>query len=81
MMRATDKGDLRVHQDEDSERAQPATGKASREARVRAATRPAGVSRMRTTRGGNWNVIGLTDLGGHLVERYVYTPYGELRPR
>jgi len=26
----------------------------------------------------NWNVIGLTDLGGHLVERYVYTPYGEL---
>jgi len=26
----------------------------------------------------NWNVIGLTDLGGRLVERYVYTPYGEL---
>jgi len=26
----------------------------------------------------NWNVIGLTDLGGHLIERYVYTPYGEL---
>ena len=26
----------------------------------------------------NWNVIGLTDLGGSLVERYVYTPYGEL---
>ncbi len=25
----------------------------------------------------NWNVIGLTDLGGHLVERYVLTPYGE----
>jgi RHS repeat-associated protein len=27
---------------------------------------------------GNWNVIGLTDLGRHVVERYVYTPYGEL---
>ncbi|UCC31409.1 MAG: RHS repeat-associated core domain-containing protein, partial [Phycisphaerales bacterium] len=26
----------------------------------------------------NWNVIGLTDLGGHLVERYVLTPYGEM---
>ncbi|MGB2986229.1 MAG: RHS repeat-associated core domain-containing protein, partial [Phycisphaerae bacterium] len=26
----------------------------------------------------NWNVIGLTDLGGSLVERYVYTPYGEI---
>jgi RHS repeat-associated protein len=26
----------------------------------------------------NWNVIGLTDLGRHVVERYVYTPYGEL---
>jgi RHS repeat-associated protein len=26
----------------------------------------------------NWNVVGLTDLGGHLVERYVYSPYGEL---
>ena len=26
----------------------------------------------------NWNVIALTDLGGHVVERYSYTPYGEL---
>ena len=26
----------------------------------------------------NWNVIGLTDLGGRLVERHLYTPYGEL---
>lgn len=26
----------------------------------------------------NWNVIGLTDLAGNLVERYVYTPYGEI---
>jgi len=26
----------------------------------------------------NWNVIGLTDLGGSVVERYVYTPYGEV---
>ena len=26
----------------------------------------------------NWNVIGLTDLGRRVVERYVYTPYGEL---
>jgi RHS repeat-associated protein len=26
----------------------------------------------------NWNVTGLTDLGGSIVERYVYTPYGEL---
>ena len=26
----------------------------------------------------NWNVIGLTDLGGRVVERYTYTPYGEL---
>ncbi|MBD3235189.1 MAG: hypothetical protein GF330_00605, partial [Candidatus Eisenbacteria bacterium] len=25
----------------------------------------------------NFNVIALTDLGGHLVERYVYKPYGE----
>ncbi len=24
----------------------------------------------------NWNVIGLTDMGGSLVERYVNTPYG-----
>ncbi len=26
----------------------------------------------------NWNVVGLTDLGVRLVERYVYSPYGEL---
>lgn len=26
----------------------------------------------------NWNVIGTTDLGRHVVERNVYTPYGEL---
>ncbi len=26
----------------------------------------------------NWNVIGLTDLGGSLVERHVYRPYGEI---
>jgi RHS repeat-associated protein len=26
----------------------------------------------------NWNVIGLTDLGGNLVERYKLTPYGQL---
>jgi len=26
----------------------------------------------------NWNVVGLTDLGGHPVERYVYSPCGEL---
>jgi len=26
----------------------------------------------------NWNVIGLTDQGGSLVERQVYRPYGEL---
>jgi RHS repeat-associated protein len=26
----------------------------------------------------NWNVIALTDLGGKLVERYVYTPYGQV---
>ncbi len=26
----------------------------------------------------NWNVIGVTDLGRHVVERDVYTPYGEL---
>jgi RHS repeat-associated protein len=26
----------------------------------------------------NWNVVGLTDLGGHLVERDMYSPYGEL---
>jgi RHS repeat-associated protein len=26
----------------------------------------------------NWNVIGLTDLGGGLVERHVYRPYGEI---
>jgi len=27
----------------------------------------------------NWNVIGLTDLGGSLVERYDYTPYGTIK--
>jgi RHS repeat-associated protein len=26
----------------------------------------------------NWNVIALTDLGGHVVERYTYRPYGEM---
>ncbi len=26
----------------------------------------------------NWNVVALTDLGTHLVERYIYTPHGEL---
>ncbi len=26
----------------------------------------------------NWSVIGATDLGRHVVERSVYTPYGEL---
>ena len=26
----------------------------------------------------NWNVVALTDLGGSVVERYVYTPYGEV---
>jgi hypothetical protein len=26
----------------------------------------------------NWNVIGMTDLGGSLVERHVYRPFGEL---
>ena len=26
----------------------------------------------------NWNVIAATDMGGSVVERYVYTPYGEL---
>jgi RHS repeat-associated protein len=26
----------------------------------------------------NWNVIGATDLNGQFVERYEYTPYGEL---
>jgi RHS repeat-associated protein len=26
----------------------------------------------------NWNVIGLTDVGHHLVEHYKFTPYGEL---
>jgi RHS repeat-associated protein len=26
----------------------------------------------------DWNVIGLTDLGGSLVERHVYRPYGEV---
>ena len=25
-----------------------------------------------------WNVIALTDLGGSVVERYIYTPYGEI---
>ena len=26
----------------------------------------------------NWNVIALTDLGGNVVERYTYTPYGQM---
>ena len=25
----------------------------------------------------NWNVIALTDMGGHVLERYEYTPYGQ----
>jgi hypothetical protein len=33
---------------------------------------------MRKARHANWNVIGLTDLGGSLVERHVYRPYGEV---
>jgi len=28
--------------------------------------------------GTNWNVIALTDLGGSVVERYVYEPYGQV---
>ena len=26
----------------------------------------------------NWNVIALTDIGGNVVERYTYTPYGQM---
>ena len=33
---------------------------------------------MRATGGANWNIVGLTDLGGSVVERYVYTPYGQV---
>ena len=40
--------------------------------------RVAGKGELYVHQDANWNVIGLTDLGGHLIERYVYTPYGEL---
>ena len=44
---------------------------------------------MRTTKGANWNVIGLTDLGGSLVEHYeavhseysICAPFGKQWPR
>ena len=35
---------------------------------------------MRTTVGANWNIVALADLCGSIVERYVYTPYGEQTP-
>jgi hypothetical protein len=63
-VRVKDKVDLYVHQGERSEREHAATGKASRDARVRPATCPEGERTMRTTGGANWNVIALTDLGG-----------------
>ncbi|MEK6674024.1 MAG: hypothetical protein AABZ47_00045, partial [Planctomycetota bacterium] len=72
---------------ERSEREHVATGKASTDACVRRATCPQGVSTKRTTGGkgdryvhqdANWNVIALTDLGGSVVERYVYKPYGQV---
>jgi len=78
MVRVADKGDLYVHQGERSEREWAATGKASRMRASGPRARPEGVSRRRMTAGANWNVIGLTDLGRHVVERSVYTPYGEL---
>jgi RHS repeat-associated protein len=77
-MRVKDKGDLYVHQGERSERERAATGKPGEDARVRPATCPEGASTTQTTGGANWNVIALTDLGGSVVERYVYTPYGQV---
>ena len=78
MVRVKDKGDLYVYQGERSERERVATGQASTKRASDLRARPQRVSTRRTNGGANWNVIGLTDLGGHLVERYVYTPYGEL---
>jgi hypothetical protein len=40
--------------------------------------RVAGMGDLYVHQDANWNVIGLSDLAGRLVERYVYTPYGEL---
>ncbi|MCH8253296.1 MAG: hypothetical protein IID36_12675, partial [Planctomycetes bacterium] len=77
MMRRIDKGDLYVHQGERSDRERAAIGKADMDVRIRPAARPKGVSTKRTTGGANWNVIFLTDLGGSVVERYVYNPYGQ----
>jgi len=63
---------------ERSEGESPAIGKSSKDARVRATTCPQRVSTARTSGGSNWNVLALTDMGGSVVERYVYTPYGEV---
>ncbi len=48
-----------VHQGERSERERPATGKADKEVRVRAATCPQGASTKRATGGASWNVLAL----------------------
>jgi len=77
MVRVIDKGDLYVHQGERSERERAAIGKADTEVCARPATCPQQASTMRARGGANWNVIAVTDLGHHVVERYVYTPYGE----
>ncbi|MBI4718262.1 MAG: hypothetical protein HY763_10690 [Planctomycetes bacterium] len=72
---------------ERSERERPAIGKASRRLASGPLVCPKGMSTTRMTGGkgdlylhqdANWNVIAATDLGGAVVERYVYTPYGEL---
>jgi len=71
-------GELYLHQGERSEREPPATGKASR---TRASGRRACPLEARTTRapgGANWNVTAMTDLTGRIIERYWYSPYGQL---
>ncbi|MCO6439168.1 MAG: hypothetical protein J5J06_18920 [Phycisphaerae bacterium] len=78
MMRAAGKGDLYIHQGERSERERAAIGKAGRDARVRPATCPQVASTKRAAGGANWNVIATTNLGGNLMEHYVYEPYGSL---
>jgi RHS repeat-associated protein len=71
-----------IHQGERSER-EPAAdqfGRRSEQGRSRQAGEPARRKprTMRAPGGANYNVIGLTDLTGRVLERYYYSPYGEL---
>jgi hypothetical protein len=67
-----------IHQDERSECEPAATAKACT---TRASGRQAGSQQAGTTpaqRRANYNVTNITDLTGRVLERYYYSPYGEL---